>query len=220
MYPIKTVVSWSSGKDSTLSLLRLLDDPRYSVVGLFTTHVEKNVPFQHAPLHFVKKQASLMKLPLVTIELPEVFPANDIYQSCVINGLKSSQLEFDAVAFGDMFCNGIAEYRQSYIRPAGWQCVFPLLGEGSACLAREIIDRKIRTFISTVDTSQLSTNFVGHEYNLSLLKGLPANVDPCGEDGEFHTLVYDAPCFSRPIGINKSTVIRDDRFHIQSFSYS
>ncbi|CCO45343.1 putative Adenine nucleotide alpha hydrolase (fragment) [Vibrio nigripulchritudo SOn1] len=125
--PRKVVISWSSGKDSTLTLIRLLEDPNYEVVGFYTTYVGEEVPFQVTPIEVVKMQAELANLPLVLIQLPEVFPPNDIYQNAIVQGLKESHLEIDAVAFGDMFCNGIIEYRKSYIKKAGWECVFPLM---------------------------------------------------------------------------------------------
>ncbi|MBN8124784.1 ATPase, partial [Vibrio vulnificus] len=86
-------------------------------------------------------------LPLVKIALPEVFPSNPVYQSLIVNGIQQSGLGVQAVAFGDMFCNGIAEYRKSYIEPAGWECVLPLLGEDSFALAQEILARGIQTLV-------------------------------------------------------------------------
>lgn len=90
MSPIKTMVSWSSGKDSTLTLLRLLRDPRYQVVGLYTSYVTDEVPFQATPIDVVRAQAALVGLPLVEIVLPEVFPPNAVYQSCIVEGLRAS----------------------------------------------------------------------------------------------------------------------------------
>ncbi len=87
--------------------------------------VGDEVPFQVTPIDVVAIQAQLVDLPLITIELPEVFPSNEIYQSTIVSALKGSGLSIDAVAFGDMFRNGIADYRRSYIEPAGWECVFP-----------------------------------------------------------------------------------------------
>ncbi|MCK6265766.1 hypothetical protein KP803_21125 [Vibrio sp. ZSDE26] len=211
------VVSWSSGKDSTLTLLRLLDDPSYNVVGLYTTHVKEDVPFQATPLEVVQMQADLIGLPLITIELPEVFPSNSIYQGTVIEGLKSSQLPIEAVAFGDMFCNGIAEYRRGYIEPQGWECVFPLLGEGSEVLAREILSRGINTSLITIDGSRLDRELCGRQYNDELLKDLPEGIDPCGENGEFHTLVVEAPCFNGRIKLELLHVEHDERFSYQRY---
>lgn len=154
--PKRVVISWSSGKDSTLTLERLNENPDYQVVGLYTTYVGKEVPFQATPLEVVQMQAELLALPLITIELPGVFPSNDLYQSAIVNALQSSGLNVEAVAFGDMFCNGIADYRRSYIEPAGWECVFPLLGENSLSLAMEVIERGIQAMLITIDGSVLS----------------------------------------------------------------
>ncbi|MGR5065962.1 Dph6-related ATP pyrophosphatase [Photobacterium sp. DNB22_13_2] len=217
MSPLKTIVSWSSGKDSTLTLIRLLEDPRYKVVGLYTTYVEDEVPFQATPLEVVRAQAALTGLPLVEIALPEVFPPNEVYQLLVIDGLRSSDLEVEAVAFGDMFCNGIADYRRSYIEPAGWQCVFPLMGEESSALANEILQRGIQTILTTIDTSQLDGVFCGQWYSSELIFSLPAEVDPCGEDGEFHTLVVKAPCFRGVLNIELTEIERQSRFHYQRY---
>ena len=105
----KVVISWSSGKDSTLTLERLLENAEYEVVALYTSYVGDEVPFQVTPIDVVAMQAQLIGLPLITIELPEVFPSNEIYQSTIVSALKGSGLSIDAVAFGDMFCNGIAD---------------------------------------------------------------------------------------------------------------
>lgn len=211
------VISWSSGKDSTLTLERLIEDPNYDVVGLYTTYVGNQVPFQATPLAVVEMQAHLIGLPLILIELPEVFPSNEVYQSAIVDGLKQSSLDIHAVAFGDMFCNGIAEYRKQYIEPAGWECVFPLMGTPSEKLAEEIIQRGIQTFIVTVDGQHLTDDWCGKAYTTELLKNLPSSVDPCGEDGEFHTLVTNAPCFKGSIDIVLQNIDSEGRFSHQKY---
>lgn len=208
----RVIVSWSSGKDSTLTLIRLLESPSYEVVALYTTHVANEVPFQVTPLTVVNMQADLAKLPLVSIELPTVFPANDEYQQLVVNGLKVCGIEFDAVAFGDMFCNGIVEYRKSYIEKEGWECIFPLVGHSSLELAKEIIECGIKTILVTTDRTQLKGEFCGREYTPQLLEELPRGVDPCGENGEFHTLVISAPCFEGNILLSERIVYKEKRF--------
>lgn len=208
----KVIISWSSGKDSTLTLIRLLQNPDYEVVALYTTHVANEVPFQVTPLSVVQMQADLACLPLVAIELPTVFPANNEYQSLVVTGLKECGLEFDAVAFGDMFCNGIVEYRKSYIEAAGWECIFPLVGQSSNELAKEIINCGIKTILVTTDGTQLDNQFCGQEYTMQLLLDLPMQVDPCGEDGEFHSLVIEAPCFSGSIELSDIRIDEQERF--------
>lgn len=220
MKPKKVIVSWSSGKDSTLTLLRLLENPDYEVAGLFTTYVGDEVPFQATPIAVVREQARLTGLPLLEIPLPQVFPANDVYQSLVVAAIRNCGWEIDAVAFGDMFCNGIEAYRRSYIEPAGWECVFPLLGEDSHQLALEILDRGIQTILTTVDTHQLSGDFCGQQFGYPLLEQLPEGVDPCGEDGEFHTLVVSAPCFHGQLNIRPLFVEREERFHYLRYQIS
>ncbi|GAL37145.1 conserved hypothetical protein [Vibrio maritimus] len=100
------IISWSSGKDSTLTFERLMESSEYNVVGLYTTHVNGEVPFQVTPLEVVEMQADRLGMPLVSIELPEVFPPNDIYQSLVIDGVKSSGLKVDGIASGT--CSAMA----------------------------------------------------------------------------------------------------------------
>ncbi|MFH4368212.1 Dph6-related ATP pyrophosphatase [Vibrio diabolicus] len=217
MKPKQVVISWSSGKDSTLTLERLNENPNYQVVGLYTTYVGKEVPFQATPLEVVQMQADLLALPLITIELPEVFPSNDIYQSTIVNALQSSGLNIEAVAFGDMFCNGIAEYRRSYIEPAGWECVFPLLGESSEKLAMELIERGIQTMLITIDGSVLPPEWCGRWYDKALIESLPSQIDPCGENGEFHTLVTSSPSFQGHIELTKRDVESGDRFSHQRY---
>lgn len=213
----KVVISWSSGKDSTLTLERLLESTEYEVVALYTTYVGDEVPFQVTPIEVVAMQARLVGLPLIMIELPEVFPSNEVYQSTIVSALKDSSLSIDAVAFGDMFCNGIADYRRSYIEPAGWECVFPLMEESSQALASEIIERGIETFLVTVDTYALDMSYCGKEYTLELIGSLPSHVDPCGEDGEFHTLVTSAPCFKGKLKIELGNVEQGERFVHQRY---
>ncbi|AUW03626.1 ATPase [Vibrio campbellii] len=213
----RVVVSWSSGKDSTLTLERLNENPLYQVVGLYTTYVDKEVPFQATPLEVVQMQADLLGLPLITIELPEVFPSNDIYQSTIVHALHSSGLNIEAVAFGDMFCNGIADYRRSYIEPAGWECVFPLLGEESRLLAIEIVDRGIQTMLVTTDGEVLQSEWCGRWYDKALIESFPCHIDPCGENGEFHTLVASTPSFQGHIELTMLEVEIGERFSHQRY---
>lgn len=212
------IVSWSSGKDSALTLARLFASTQYRVVGLYTTFVGNSVPFQVATCAQVEAQARQIGLPLVLIELERSFPAHEVYQKTVINGLKNSGLRFDCVAFGDLYLNGIADYRKSYIEPHGWQCIFPLLGGDPFSLAHEIIEIGIKTHLVTVDSEQLSGDFLGRDFDATLLADLPKSCDPCGENGEFHTFVRDAPYFAKGLRVNKDTPLRKQRFHHQPFS--
>ncbi len=211
-----TIVSWSSGKDSALTLNRLLHSQTHEVVALFTTYYEDYIPFQTTPLSVLQAQAEAIGLPLISLQLPEIFPDNKLYKALVVNALNESDIAFQAVAFGDMFCNGIAEYRQSYIELAGWQCVFPLMDNKPKKLAYEIIDCGIKAFVCCVDTQQFDGRYVAQEYTKNFVDGLMKGIDPCGENGEFHTLVYDAPFFRFPIPLIKQSINRQGRFHYQN----
>lgn len=211
------IVSWSSGKDSTLTLERLQEHPEYNVVGIYTTYVKDEVPFQATPIAVLDLQARLLDLPLIKIELPEVFPSNEVYQKSVVDGLKASTLSIDAVAFGDMFCNGIADYRRSYIEPAGWECTFPLMGESSYDLAKEIINRGIKTLVVTTDSHSLTSEYCGRWFDDEFLLSLPTEVDPCGEDGEFHTLVTQTSSFKGKLVLELIRVEIGERFSHQRY---
>lgn len=211
------IISWSSGKDSTLTLERLMDSDQYNVVGLYTTYVKDEVPFQATPIAVLDLQAELLGLPIIKIEMPQDFPPNDIYQSRIINALRESGLDVDAVAFGDMYCNGIEEYRRSYIEPAGWECVFPLLGEESDKLAQEVLNRGIQTLVVTTDGTQLDASYCGQWYTQAFLDSLHTSVDPCGEDGEFHTLVTKTRSYKGSIELELTEVDQGSRFCHQRY---
>ncbi|MFM2588279.1 ATPase [Vibrio sp. TBV020] len=211
------IISWSSGKDSTLTLERLMDSSQYNVVGLYTTYVKDEVPFQATPISVLDMQAELLGLPLIKIEMPAAFPPNEVYQSTIIKTLKASSIKIDAVAFGDMFCNGIEAYRRSYIEPAGWDCVFPLLGEDSVLLAQEILQRGIQTLVVTTDGSQLNSSYCGKWYTQEFIDSLPSGVDPCGEDGEFHTLVTHTRSYSGRLELELTHLDKGERFSHQRY---
>ena len=116
-----------------------------------------------------------------------------------------------------MFCNGIADYRRQDIEPAGWECVFPLMGSSSYALVKENISVGIKTKLITIDSSQCSAEYCGRWFDLSLLAALPKSVDPCGENGEFHTFVVDAPFFQRSLGITWKNIDITERFYYQRY---
>lgn len=212
----RVLLSWSSGKDAMLTLLRLQEMPEVEVVGLFTTYSGDEVPIQGTPLALVQKQAQLLRLPLCCIALPH-WPSNDVYKQAVVQGLRNSGLMFDTLAFGDLFLDGIAEFRRSYLEPQGWETLFPLMGEPTSQLAREIIQRGIETYLISVDTTQLSGDFCGQRFDACLLEELPQNIDPCGERGEFHTLVVNAPAFSHRMDVVPLQREQQTRFHFQRY---
>ncbi len=208
----KILLSWSSGKDSAWSLhvLRQRDD--VEVVGLLTTI---NTNFQRVAMHgtrhaLLKAQATAARVPLWEVPLP--WPcSNDVYEEAMSAACASAvQQGISAVAFGDLFLEDVRRYREERLRGTGLEPVFPLWGCNTRELLLEMLDAGLRARIICADPSKLAGDFIGRDLDYDLLTRLPAAVDPCGENGEFHTFTHAGPMFSQPIPIKDGeTVMRD-----------
>ncbi len=201
----KILLSWSSGKDSawTLHVLRQRGD--VEVVGLLTTI---NTHFQRVAMHgtrhaLLKAQATAARMPLWEVPLP--WPcSNDIYEEAMSAACASAvQQGISAIAFGDLFLEDVRRYREDRLRDTGLEPMFPLWGRDTRQLIREMLDAGLRARIVCADPSKLTGDFIGRDLDYDLLSRLPAAVDPCGENGEFHTFVYDGPMFRVPIPIER-----------------
>lgn len=192
----RVAVSWSSGKDSAYTLWKFSRSPDNEIAALFTTYnsATGRLPIQGATIEAVRAQAQAIGLPLIEIDLPENCP-NTEYEKRVVSTLNRHKNEFQYLAFGDLFLDGIREYRESFLNPAGFELVFPLMGSSTLKLAKEILASGIKARLCSVDSTQLDPKFTGCEYNEKFLAELPSSVDPCGENGEFHTFVYGGPIF-------------------------
>src|SRR5579885_2026754 len=194
----KVLLSWSSGKDSAWALYLLRQQPEIEVAGLLTTfHTAANRVAMHAvrrPL--VEAQAESVRVPLWPVELP--WPcSNAEYEEQMASACRRALEEgIRAVAFGDLFLEDIRSYRERQLAGSGLEPLFPLWGRPTALLGREMIQAGQKALITCVDPSKLDPAHAGREYDHDLLDGLPSSVDPCGENGEFHTFVYDGPVFS------------------------
>lgn len=206
-------VSWSSGKDSALGLERLRHSEEFEVVALFTTFEESTefLPIQGVPLFAVREQAFCLNLPLVEIPLPSQCP-NEIYEKRVIESLSKHLKGVHHLAFGDLYLDGIREYRESFLKPAGFHLHFPLMGKDPAGMAQEILSSGIQARLCSVDRTQLDERFCGRKYDQTLLLDLPQEVDPCGERGEFHTFVYNSPSFSEVARVQFDGTFKDERW--------
>ena len=210
------ILSWSGGKDSALALHALQHDPRYQVVSLLTT---VNEHYGRISMHGVREalldaQAESIGLPLYKMKLSER-PSNEEYERkmrVALDGFRARGIRH--VAFGDLFLEDIRQYRLDNMRKVDMECVFPLWHKPTDKLAQEFIALGFMAVLCCVDEQQLSGEFAGREYDAALLGALPASVDPCGENGEFHTFVYAGPVFRRPIAFRRGErVRRDERFH-------
>ncbi|MBK1790705.1 adenine nucleotide alpha hydrolase [Persicirhabdus sediminis] len=208
----KTWMSWSSGKDSAWALhqLRLGDD--YEVTALFTT---TNQEFERVAMHGVRnevlrKQAAAVGLPL--IELPLPFPCtNEDYERIMGEFVSRAQAErVECMAFGDLYLEDVRDYRIKNMEGSGIEPVFPIWGKNTSELADEMLAAGVKTILSVVNPEQVPAELAGQYWNHELIGKLPVGVDPCGENGEFHSCVVDGPMFDRPIPVAiGESVLRD-----------
>ncbi|HEX5179422.1 MAG TPA: hypothetical protein VFW04_08845 [Gemmatimonadaceae bacterium] len=210
----KVLLSWSSGKDSAWTLHVLRQRADIDVVALLTTF---NADADRVAMHAVRRdlvraQAEQAGLPLWEVDLP--WPCtNDDYESRM-RAVCERALANDiaAVAFGDLFLADVRAYRETQLAGTGLEPLFPLWNAPTAELAREMIAAGVKARISCVDPSQIARSFAGREFDAALLAELPATADPCGEKGEFHTFVYDAPVFTGAIDVRSGVIVERDGF--------
>jgi uncharacterized protein (TIGR00290 family) len=211
---IKTLVSWSSGKESAWVLHSLRLDPAVQVVGLLTvTRQDTGAATLHdVPEEILQAQASAACLPLWTVPVPVPCP-NELYEKAMRRAMDRARAQSIAqVAYGDLWLQDVRRYREQALQPTGLQAVFPLWQRNTRELALEMLDQGLRAIISCVDTTQLDASFVGRPYDRQLLEQLPAHVDPCAERGEFHTLVIAGPMMRSALSVEVQGHTRDDRF--------
>jgi uncharacterized protein (TIGR00290 family) len=208
------VFSWSSGKDSAFGLWTLLADPNFQVTALLTTLNEeyRRVSISGVREEFLDCQASALGLPVIKVLLPARCD-NDTYEARMAATLAGPEFEdVDHVAFADLFLEDIRSYREDRLARVGKSAVFPIWGRDTAELAAEMISEGFRTTVVCVDPRHLDKSFAGRAFDGDFLNDLPATVDPCGEKGEFHTAVHDAPMFSEPIPCRTGEVVTRDQF--------
>jgi len=210
----RTLLSWSSGKDAAWALHRLREQPDIEVVGLLTT---VNAATDRVAMHAVREellegQAEAVGLPLWKIPLPWPCP-NETYVDRMTEALARIKGEgIQAVAYGDLFLADIRAYRETRHQGTGIEALFPLWGEDTTALAREMVAAKLQARLVCVDTARLGAEFAGRAYDQSLLEDLPPSVDPCGEHGEFHTFAWDGPMFRHPVQIRIGATTETDGF--------
>jgi uncharacterized protein (TIGR00290 family) len=207
-------LSWSSGKDSTLALAALRDDPSTEVAGLLTT---VNEDADRVAMHAVRRtlleaQAAALGLPLHVVAIPHAC-RNETYEQRMAAAVDAALADgITRMAFGDLFLADVRAYREQMLAPTGIEPVFPLWGRDTTELARELLDRGVRATLTCVDPRVLDAAFAGRAYDDRLLADLPPGVDPCGENGEFHTFVHDGPGFAHPLAVRTGEVVERDGF--------
>lgn len=208
----KTFLHWSSGKDAALALHLLQADPKFQVRQLITTI---NTDFDRVSMHglrtsLLRKQAEHIGLPLMEIGLSGT-TSMESYSNIMNETFKTLKAEnFTHSAFGDILLEDLREFRDQNLDKIGMIGVYPLWKKDTHKLAEQIIDLGFKAITVTTSHKKLGRDFCGREFDHDFLAALPEGVDPCGENGEFHTFVYDGPIFSSPISFVKGeTVLRD-----------
>lgn len=218
----QVLLSWSGGKDAAWTLYLLKLDPTVRVVGLFTTLTEghERASMQGVRRDVIQAQADAAGLPLVASMIPQDCD-NARYEAAFADGLAQAAARWpglSTMAYGDMLLADVRDWRRALCARLGWEALFPLFGRDTGAVAADMIAAGLRTHLCCVDTHQLDASFAGSRFDTALLESLPAGVDPCGENGEFHTCVSAGPMFDRPLAIAQGeTVLRDGRFAYTEF---
>lgn len=210
----RVALSWSSGKDSAWALHVLRQIPGIEVAALITTF---NVAADRVAMHAVRRrlveeQARRAGVPLWSVELP--WPcANGVYEELMAAVCRRAVNEgVTAVAFGDLFLRDVREYRERQLQGTGLEPLFPLWGLPTGELAGRMVRSGLKAKVTCVDPRKLDRGFAGRDFDCSFVSALPATVDPCGENGEFHTFVHDGPMFASPIHIQTGEIVERDGF--------
>jgi uncharacterized protein (TIGR00290 family) len=213
---VSLALAWSGGKDSSLALhaLRAAGREPSALLTTVTEGVER-ISIHGVRRELLLAQAAAIGVPLVEVRIPLPCP-NEVYEARMERALAAPPLDaVTEVAFGDLFLADVRAYREQRLEPSGRRAVFPLWGRDTAELARAFLDAGFQAIVATVDPRVLDRSFAGRPYDTAFLADLPAGVDPCGENGEFHTFVHAGPVFDVPLA-----VVTGERVERDGFAYS
>jgi uncharacterized protein (TIGR00290 family) len=205
-------MSWSSGKDSTFALQCVPTEITVTKLLVTVNEDADRVAMHAVRRSLLEQQADRLGLPLHLVHIPSPCP-NDLYEVRMRAAMDTAAQEgVTAMVFGDLFLEDVRLYRERAMAPTRIEPIFPLWSRPTGELARQMISDGVRAVLTCVDPAQLSPSFVGRAFDQDLLNDLPSDVDPCGERGEFHTFVWDAPSFRSPIPIQTGEIVTRDGF--------
>jgi uncharacterized protein (TIGR00290 family) len=217
---MRILLSWSSGKDSAWAL-GLLRAQGYEVAGLVTTfnRAANRVAMHAVRRSLVEAQAERTGIPLWAVDLP--WPCSNAEYEELMGGVcrRAVAEGIEGIAFGDLFLEDIRAYRLRQLSGTGLTALFPVWGIPTGELARAMIAAGVKAKLTCVDPRKLDRSFAGRDYDLELIESLPAEVDRCGENGEFHTFVYDSPVFKRAIDVRSGEIVERDGFVFADVDY-
>jgi uncharacterized protein (TIGR00290 family) len=210
----KTLIAWSSGKDSAWALHEVRQAGGYEIVGALTTVTDT---FARVSMHGVREevlaaQLDAAELPATIVRIPWPCP-NEIYEREMAEAMQRAKADgVTHIIFGDLFLPDVRAYREAKLKAVGITPVFPLWRRPTHALAQTMIDGGLETYLATVDLKVLPASFAGRRFDEGLLAVFPAGVDPCGENGEFHTCVCAGPMFNRRIPVAVGETVERDGF--------
>ena len=210
----RTLLSWSSGKDSAWALHGLRQDPGVELAGLFCT---VNPAFERVAMHGVRiellrRQAAAVGLPLSLIRIPSPCSNDDYARAMQTFVLQARGEGVEAFAFGDLFLEDVRRFREQGLQGTGIDALFPLWGLPTAELAGAMVAGGLKAVITCIDPKRLDRRFAGRIYDEGFLAELPDGVDPCGEYGEFHSFAFDGPMFMHPVALKTGETVERDGF--------
>lgn len=213
----RVVVSWSGGKDSAMALHELLRSDTYEVVSLLTSLSQEFRRISHHGIRetLLDQQAGAIGIPLRKVYLPSGANGgctNEVYESIMAEVMNDYFNQgISTIAFGDLFLEDLRAWREANLARGGMRAIFPVWKRETNAFASAVIALGFKARLSCVE-ERLGSSFAGREYDEALLRDLPTGIDPCGENGEFHSFVYDGPIFRRPVSICVGeTITRDGR---------
>jgi len=210
----RTLLSWSSGKDSAWALHSLRQDPRIELLGLFTVMNENHhrVSMHATRPEVLHRQAGAAGLPLQTIFLPD--PCTMEQYGDTMRGFVSESVArgIECMAFGDLFLEEIRDYRVKQLKGTGIEPLFPLWGRPTRELSEQMLSAGLEAYVSSVDLSKLPSHFAGRKWSRALIEEMPQGCDPCGENGEIHTVVTGGPMFQHAIAVRVAEVVERNGF--------
>ncbi len=210
----KTLLSWSSGKDSAWALYKLQGDPTVNLRGLFTVVNEK---YSRASMHATRlellhRQAEEVGLPLELVPFPDPCPneqCDAIMRRFVVEAVNQG---IESIAFGDLFLEDVRQYRESQLQGTGIEAVFPLWAIPTEELAGEMLASGLEAYVSSVDLKKLPARWAGRKWSWDFLRELSKELDPCGENGEIHTIAVGGPMFAKSIPVEVGMIVERDGF--------
>ncbi len=215
----KAWIAWSSGKDSAWALHLARQAGEVEVVGMLATVTET---YARVSMHGVREelleaQAKAVGLPLHQVLIPAPC-SNEIYEAAMGAALEKAKAQgVSRVIFGDLFLEDLRAYREKRMAEIGMTPLFPLWKMDTAALARQMLGAGLRAYLTCIDPRQLPSELAGHAFDLELLSKLPAGVDPCGENGEFHTFAWSGPMFKQPIPVRRGETLLREGFLFTDF---